>query len=153
MATTNNSNKLSISDILGRKLAPIVKPGKYENVQIKEMKLYPVTETNKQEFIRFTFQTEDGREISDNRFAQGLQIMISHLREQLDLQDVEIDPNELLEPGKHKFTIWVDKTTIIANNGNPTRVTNIHFLEPLKATEETKDNPTEIEDEGEEMPE
>ena len=126
------ANILNTKDIMNRKLAPIVKEGKYENVVIAKYESYDATATSK-DFIRFTFKLEDGREIADNRFAQGLNIMISHLREQLDLQDVEVEPAELLKPGAHKFTIWVEKTTVISNlTGFEQRVTNIHFLEPLK---------------------
>lgn len=128
---------LSISEIMSRKLAPIVTPGKYENVEIKETKLYPVSATNKTEFLRVTYKTEDGREISENRFAQGLNILISHLREQLKLQDQEVDVADLLTPGKHKFTIWVERTTALNNAGTTIRVTNINFLEPLRGAEVT----------------
>lgn len=132
---------LSISEIMKRKLPAIVTPGKYENVEIKSTELYPVSQTNKQEFLRITYKTADGREISENRFPQGLNILISHLREQLKLQEEEVDVSELLEPGKHKFTIWVERNTAVNNGGQLIRVTNINFLEPLKklatATETT----------------
>lgn len=139
-ATTNNK-PLSITEIMKRKLPAIVTPGKYEDVEIKSTELYPVSQTNKQEFLRITYKTADGREISENRFPQGLNILISHLREQLKLQETEIDVAELLKPGAHKFTIWVERTTTINNSGALIRVTNINFLEPLQksstATETT----------------
>lgn len=126
---------LSISEIMARKLPAIVTPGKYENVEIKSTELHPVTATNKQEFLRITYKTEDGREIAENRFPQGLNILISHLREQLGLQQTEVDVAELLKPGNHKFTIWVERAMTINNAGQTIRVTNINFLEPLKKAE------------------
>lgn len=131
MANANNKTTLSISEILGRKLPAMVTPGKYENVEIKSTEHYPVTDTNKQEFLRITYKTEDGREIAENRFPQGLNILISHLREQLKLQEQEVDVSELLTPGKHKFTIWVKRENTINAQGQMIRVTNINFLEPL----------------------
>ena len=124
------NNTLNINELMNRKNPPVIKAGKYENVTIKS---YEVMTSNNNQFVRFTFKLEDGREISDNRFAQGLGIMISHLREQLDLQDIEISGTELFEKCKtQKFKIWVEKAVILnANTGLSQRVTNIHFLEPL----------------------
>ena len=136
--------KTTIDELLTRKNPPVVQAGKYDNVVIKS---YEKQTVNGNSFIRFTFKLADNREISDNRFAQGLGIMISHLREQLNLQDVEISGTELFEPNKYKFTIWVEKTTIFnVNTGMNQRVTNIHFLEPLQtiqtkeATEDTAED-------------
>lgn len=130
--------KTTIDELLTRKNPPVVQAGKYDNVVIKS---YEKQTVNGNSFIRFTFKLTDGREISDNRFAQGLGIMISHLREQLKLQDVEISGTELFEPNKYKFTIWVEKTTIFnVNTGMNQRVTNIHFLEPLQSIQSKEDS-------------
>lgn len=128
MATFN------FNEFLSQKQAPVVLPGKYENVVISN---YEVQTSKNSTYVRFTYKLEDGRTISDNRFEQGLKIMVSHLREQLDLQTQEITPNELFELCKEKgFSLWVERTTIFnANTGLNQRVTNINFLEPLNKTE------------------
>jgi hypothetical protein len=132
MATTFNFN-----DFMNQKQAPVVLPGKYENVVISN---YEVQTSNNSTYVRFTFKLKDGRTISDNRFQQGLGIMFSHLREQLKLQSQEMSPAELFEMCKTKyFTLWVEKATILnSNTGLPQRVTNIHFLEPLNTISEVK---------------
>lgn len=130
MATFN------FKEFLSQKQAPVVLPGKYENVTISN---YEVQTSNNSTYVRFTYKLADGRTISDNRFEQGLKIMVSHLREQLKLQSEEITPDELFATCNEKgFTIWVEKTTIFnVNTGLNQRVTNINFLEPLNKTEET----------------
>lgn len=149
-------NNMNIDEVLNRKNPPVIKAGEYENVVIKG---YEKMNVNNNTFIRFTFKLADGREISDNRFAQGLGIMISHLREQLNLQDVEISGAELFEICKEKpFKLWVEKTIIFnANTGLSQRVTNIHFLKPLntisqETTEQTTEQTAE-QIENDEMPE
>ena len=124
-------------EFMNQKQAPVVLPGKYENVTISN---YEVQTSNNSTFVRFTFKLADGRTISDNRFQQGLGIMFSHLREQLKLQSEEISPAELFEKCKTTpFTLWVEKATIMnANTGLTQRVTNIHFLEPLNSISEEK---------------
>lgn len=142
--TTFNYN-----DFMNQKQAPVVLPGKYEDTVIES---YEVQTSNNSTYVRFNFKLADGRKISDNRFQQGLGIMFSHLREQLDLQSEELSPAELFEKCKTtKFTIWVEKATIFnANTGLTQRVTNIHFLEPLqKAT--ASEQPEQIV--NDEMPE
>lgn len=134
MATTT----FNYNDFMNQKQDPVVLPGKYENTVIEN---YAVQTSNNSTYVRFNFKLEDGRTISDNRFQQGLGIMFSHLREQLNLQAQKISPAELFEKCKTtKFTIWVEKTTIFnVNTGLNQRVTNIHFLEPLqKAKEEAQ---------------
>lgn len=155
-AVNNTNKKLSIAELLTRKLPAMVVPGKYENVVIKSKTIYPKTETNKQEFVRFTFKIADGREISDNRFEQGLNVMISQLREQLKLQEQEIDVAELLKEDNHKFTIWVTRDKIF--DGQTTKFyTNIHFLEPINSTvpEKKEENKQEevVDTKGDEIPE
>lgn len=139
---------IDIKELMTRKNPPVVKAGMYENVTVKS---YELMESNGSQFYRFTFKLADGREISDNRFPQGLGIMISHLREQLKLDDVEISGTELFEKCKtEKFTIWVEKTEITNNMGFQQRVTNIHFLKPLEK-KAVEDSTEEIVDD--EMPE
>ena len=124
------NNTLDVKDIMSRKNPPVVHAGEYAGVTIKS---YEVMEVRDSQFVRFTFKLADGREISDNRFAAGLGVMISHLREQMNLQDVEITGEELFEKCKTQpFKIWVEKATIFnANTGLYQRVTNINFLKPL----------------------
>lgn len=144
---------LSIDEIMSKKNPPVIKPGKYEKVLLKS---YEKMTVNKNTFIRFTFKLADNRELSDNRFAQGLGIMISHLREQLKLQDVEISGTELFEKCKTQpFTLWVEKTTIVnANTGLSQRVTNVHFLEPLNSvSSEEKSEETTTQIQNDDMPE
>lgn len=123
------------NEFMNQKQAPVVLSGKYENTVIEN---YEVQTSNNSTYVRFTFKLADGRTISDNRFQQGLGIMFSHLREQLQLQSEEMSPAELFERCKtQKFTLWVDRTTIFnQNTGLNQRVTNIHFLEPLSKPEE-----------------
>lgn len=131
------------NEFMNTKQAPVVLSGKYENTVIES---YEVQTSNNSTYVRFTFKLEDGRKISDNRFQQGLGIMFSHLREQLNLQSEEMSPAELFEKCKTtKFTIWVEKATIFnQNTGLNQRVTNIHFLEPLSNTKvEENDSPIE----------
>ena len=131
------------NDFMNTKQAPAVLSGKYENTVIES---YKVQTSNNSTYVRFNFKLEDGRKISDNRFQQGLGIMFSHLREQLNLQSEEMSPAELFEKCKTtKFTIWVEKATIFnQNTGLTQRVTNIHFLEPLSNTK-TAENDSPIE--------
>ena len=126
------ATKLSIKELLTRKNPIVVQPGKYENVVIKD---YELTTNGEYEYVRFTYALPNGNVISENRFPQGLSIMISHLREQLSLQDIEISGEELFEPGKYKFTIWVEQKQLKDKfTGEITgRVTNINFLEPLNS--------------------
>lgn len=133
---------ISINELLTRKNPIVVKPGKYDNCVIKE---YEVMSNGEYEYVRFTYQLENGNVISENRFPQGLGIMISHLREQLNLQDIEISGTELFTPGAYKFTIWVEQKQLKDKfTGEVTgRVTNINFLEPLNAqAKPVVENPT-----------
>lgn len=138
------ATKLTIKELLTRKNPPVVQPGKYENVVIKH---YELAENGEYEYVRFTYELPNGNTISENRFPQGLSIMISHMREQLSLQDIEISGEELFEPGKHKFTIWVEQKQLKDKfTGEITgRVTNISFLEPLnnKPAETETEKPAE----------
>lgn len=138
------ATKLSIKELITRKNPIVVKPGKYDNVVIDS---YEVVSSEEYDYVRFTYKLENGNVISENRFPQGLSIMISHLREQLNLQDIEISGEELFEPGKYKFTIWVEQKQLKDKfTGEITgRVTNINFLEPLNkpaVKEPTQDETT-----------
>lgn len=126
------ATKLSIKELLTRKNPVVVQPGKYENVVIKD---YEEQTNGEYEYVRFTYELPNGNVISENRFPQGISIMISHMREQLSLQDIEISGEELFEPGKYKFTIWVEQKQLKDKfTGEITgRVTNINFLEPLNS--------------------
>ena len=140
----------NFNEFMNQKQAPVVLPGKYENTVIEN---YEVQTSNGSTYVRFTFKLADGRKISDNRFQQGLGIMFSHLREQLNLQSEEMSPAELFERcKKDKFTIWVEKTVIFnQNTGLSQRVTNIHFLEPLNKASNEEDEVEQIV--NDEMPE
>ena len=141
------ATKLSTKEILTRKNPIVVKPGKYDNVAIDS---YEIVASEEYDYVRFTYKLENGSVISENRFPQGLSIMISHLREQLNLQDIEISGEELFEPGKYKFTIWVEQRQLKDKfTGEITgRVTNINFLEPLNkpAVKEPAQNKTAVEE-------
>ena len=141
------ATKLSIKELITRKNPIVVKPGKYDNVTIDS---YEVVSSEEYDYVRFTYKLENGNVISENRFPQGLSIMISHLREQLNLQDIEISGEELFEPGKYKFTIWVEQKQLKDKfTGEITgRVTNINFLEPLNkpAVKEPVQNETTAEE-------
>ena len=134
------NKSLNVKEILTRKNPIVVKPGKYDNCVIDN---YEVMSNGEYEYVRFTYKLANGNVISENRFPQGLGIMISHLREQLNLQDIEISGEEIFEPGKYKFTIWVEQKQLKDKfTGEITgRVINISFLEPLntpaKPTTET----------------
>ena len=125
------ATKLNLKEMLTRKNPPVVQPGKYTDVVVKA---YEMQTNGEYEYLRITYALPNGYEISENRFPQGLGILISHLRKQLCLQDIEISGEELLEPGKHKFTIWVEEVQLKDKFTNEVtgRATNINFLEPLK---------------------
>lgn len=105
-------------------------------------------------YIALEFETENGRILKENRFNQGFQIFISHLKQQLNRGDEEIGVldflNELIT-NKTEFNIWITKFT--PTNGGQTR-SNFNFLEPRKKTdtgvsvEENADSSEEVEDEA-----
>lgn len=83
-------------------------------------------------YVALEFVTESGRTLKENRFNQGFQIFVSHLKQQLGRGDEEIGVldflNELIE-NETKFNIWITK--YIPANGGQTR-SNFNFLEPRK---------------------
>lgn len=141
--TSNTATKFNFQEFMKQTLAPIVKAGKYDGVKIKEVKEFPIDAQHTQPMVGFTYQLADGRTIYENRFEQGLRIMVSHLREQLGLQDTEVNVADLLTPGKITFSIWVEKVDTITRSGKATRVTNIHFLKPLEQPADEKVDATE----------
>ena len=104
-------------------------------------------------YIALEFVTESGRTLKENRFNQGFQIFVSHLKQQLGRGDEEIGVleflNELIE-NETEFNIWITK--YIPANGGQTR-SNFNFLEPRKKTDtgvsvdEPADSTEEVEDE------
>lgn len=104
-------------------------------------------------YIALEFVTENGRTLKENRFNQGFQIFISHLKQQLNRGDEEIGVldflNELIE-NKTEFNIWITKFT--PANGGQIR-SNFNFLEPRKKTDtgvsvsSLTDSSEEVEDE------
>ena len=98
-------------------------------------------------YIALEFKTESGRILKENRFNQGFQIFVSHLKQQLGKGDEEIEVqtflNQLIEE-ETEFNIWITKYT--PANGGQTR-SNFNFLEPRKKNEEnTGITETEVED-------
>lgn len=97
-------------------------------------------------YIALEFETESGRILKENRFNQGFQIFISHLKQQLGMGDEEIGVQDFLNKlvaDKTKFTIWITKYT--PANGGQTR-SNFHFLEPRKKSEGNGVAVEEVED-------
>lgn len=86
-------------------------------------------------YVALEFVTESGRTLKENRFNQGFQIFVSHLKQQLGRGDEEIGVleflNELIE-NETEFNIWITK--YIPANGGQTR-SNFNFLEPRKKTD------------------
>lgn len=102
-------------------------------------------------YIALEFKTETGRILKDNRFNQGFQIFVSHIKQQLGRADEEIGVLELLDElvtNKTEFNIWITKYT--PANGGQTR-SNFNFLEPRKNSiedtgVEVNDSPVESND-------
>lgn len=83
-------------------------------------------------YVALEFKTESGRILKENRFNQGFQIFVSHIKQQLGRGDEEIGVMELLNElveKKTEFNIWITKYT--PANGGQTR-SNFNFLEPRK---------------------
>ena len=94
---------------------------------------HKLVETNPENpYIALEFKTKEGRLLRDNRFNQGFQIFISHLKQQLNRGDEEITVLKFLDElitNKTEFKIWITKYT--PANGGQTR-SNFNFLEPRK---------------------
>ena len=112
---------------------PVLKPGKYNVVLTKtEFVLNEKDENNS--YIRVTMQTTDAskREIQTNKFDRGFQIMISHLKKQLNKENEEVVIKAFLDKlieDKTKFDIWV---TTYTDPETMRTQTNINFLEPIE---------------------
>ena len=111
----------------------ISQPQLKEGVYTCKLKSHKLVDTKPENpYIALEFETETGRILKDNRFNQGFQIFVSHIKQQLGRADEEIAVmdllNELVENGT-KFKIWVTKYT--PANGGQTR-SNFNFLEPRK---------------------
>lgn len=122
---------------------PQLNEGEYK-ATLKSHKLVDTKPENP--YIALEFETENGRILRENRFNQGFQIFISHLKQQLEMGDEEIGVQEFLNKlveDKTEFTIWVTKYT--PANGGQTR-SNFHFLEPRKKSEGNGVAVEEVED-------
>lgn len=122
---------------------PQLNEGEYK-ATLKSHKLVDTKPENP--YIALEFETESGRILKENRFNQGFQIFISHLKQQLEMGDEEIGVQEFLDKlvtDKTEFTIWITKYT--PANGGQTR-SNFHFLEPRKKSEGSGVAVEEVED-------
>ena len=91
-----------------------------------------VTDKPENPYVALEFKTESGRVLKENRFNQGFQIFVSHIKQQLNRGDEEIGVMDLLNElvtNKTEFNIWITKYT--PANGGQTR-SNFNFLEPRK---------------------
>lgn len=111
---------------------PQLKEGVY-NCTLRSHKLVDTKPENP--YIALEFEVvETGRVLTDNRFNQGFQIFISHLKQQLGRADESVNVLEFLNgliADKTEFKIWITKYT--PANGGQTR-SNFNFLEPRKTT-------------------
>lgn len=107
----------------------VLKEGKYEvkllNTEYIEHPQNP--------YIKVTLQEiATNREITTNKFDRGFQIMIAHLKKQLQKEDQDVKVqeflNDLIQQGT-VFNIWV---TIYTDSNTKRSTTNINFLEPLE---------------------
>ncbi|MBQ7306901.1 MAG: hypothetical protein IJW82_00040 [Clostridia bacterium] len=116
------------------KSLPILREGKYD-VVLKST-AYVANETNpNNSYIKVILETNEGRQISTNKFNRGFQIMIAHLKKQLGREDKEVVVQEFLNElinNKTPLNIWV---TIYTDPNTKRSNTNINFLEPLDEQE------------------
>ena len=122
---------------------PQLNEGEYK-ATLKSHKLVDTKPENP--YIALEFETESGRILRENRFNQGFQIFVSHLKQQLEMGDEEIGVQEFLDKlvtDKTEFTIWITKYT--PPTGGQTR-SNFHFLEPRKKSEGSGVAVEEVED-------
>ena len=106
----------------------ISQPQLKEGVYTCKLKSHKLVDTKPENpYIALEFETETGRILKDNRFNQGFQIFVSHIKQQLGRADEEIAVmdllNELVEKGT-EFKIWITKYT--PANGGQTR-SNFNF--------------------------
>lgn len=113
----------------------IIPIGETKNMQIESIEIHE-TENPANDYAAVILAAEDGRKIQERRNMNQMRVMISHLREQLELQTSECSYEDLLKPRNHKFTIWVTRN--LGNDG--TKIfKNINYLKPLNFTENRKD--------------
>lgn len=116
------------------KSLPILREGKYD-VVLKST-AYVANETNpNNSYIKVILETNEGRQISTNKFNRGFQIMIAHLKKQLGREDDEVVVQEFLKElidNKTPLNVWV---TIYTDPNTKRSNTNINFLEPLEEQE------------------
>lgn len=130
MATNNNNKTNSLVSFYKEGVS---KPQLHEGVYDVTLTKHALVTTNPANpYIALEFTTENGRVLKENRFNNGFQIMVSHLKQQLNKGDEEIGVmdflNELVTK-KTPFKIWITKYT--PANGGQTR-SNFNFLEPRK---------------------
>lgn len=131
MATNNNNRTNSLVSFYKEGTSmPQLHEGIYD-VTLTKHKLVETNPANPYIALEFT-TIETGRVLKENRFNNGFQIMISHLKQQLGRGDEEIGVmdflNELITK-KTPLKLWVTKYT--PANGGQTR-SNFNFLEPRK---------------------
>lgn len=116
------------------KSLPILREGKYD-VVLKST-AYVANEANpNNSYIKVILETNEGRQISTNKFNRGFQIMIAHLKKQLGREDDEVIVQEFLKElidNKTPLNVWV---TIYTDPATKRSNTNINFLEPIEAQE------------------
>lgn len=110
---------------------PVLKEGEYT---VKLLKTEFV-DHEQNPYVKVTLKdVETGREITTNKFDRGFQIMIAHLKKQLELEDEEIKVQDFLKElidNETNFNIWV---TIYTDAKTQRSNTNINFLKPLEQT-------------------
>lgn len=131
MATNNNNRTNSLVSFYKEGTSmPQLHEGIYD-VTLTKHKLVETNPSNPYIALEFT-TVETGRVLKENRFNNGFQIMVSHLKQQLGRGDEEIGVmdflNELVTK-KTPFKLWITKYT--PANGGQTR-SNFNFLEPRK---------------------
>ncbi len=152
MATNNNNRTNSLVSFYKEGVSlPQLHEGIYEVTLTK----HALVQTNPANpYIALEFTTENGRVLKENRFNNGFQIMVSHLKQQLGRGNEEVGVmdflNELIEK-KTPFKIWITKYT--PANGGQTR-SNFNFLEPRKSNSSSAGvtvtaNEAEVDDEVE----
>lgn len=112
----------------------ISQPQLHEGVYTCYLKSHKLVDTKPENpYIALEFVTDTGRVLRENRFNQGFQIFISHLKQQLGRADEEVVVADFLNglvADKTMFKIWITKYT--PANGGQTR-SNFNFLEPRKS--------------------
>jgi hypothetical protein len=91
---------------LSKPIVPPLKPGEYRVTLAAFAEVAPKKQGGKP-YVRFDLKFTD-RITNDNRFEQGLDIMLSQLRDQLCTDDEVITTQDLLDRAKAtEFSLWV----------------------------------------------